>query len=290
MQKYLFYSIAVLLLIGCGGGSVSEEGEVYSSEELFDLSVDPVTSGEWYKPAVDVTWQWQLQGDLNLSYEVSLYDVDLFDTSTETITRLHEAGREVICYFSAGSYESWRSDSGDFPGEVLGTDLDGWEGERWLDISNEALAPVMRARLDLAREKGCDGVEPDNMDGYMQESGFALSAEDQLAYNKFIANEARIRGLSVGLKNDLAQVEVLEPYYDFAVNESCHYYDECTLLYPFIAAAKPVLNAEYDAEHYLVEGEIDEALCDTANSQGIKTLLLPRELDDSFRYTCDRKD
>ena len=88
--------------------------------------------------------------------------------------------------------------------------MDGWADEQWLDISNEELASVMRARLDLATQKGCDGVEPDNMDGYTNNTGFSLSAIDQLAYNKFIANEARKRGLSVGLKNDLDQIIELE--------------------------------------------------------------------------------
>ncbi len=58
----------------------------------------------------------------------------------------------------------------------------------------------MLRRLDLAVTKGCDGVEPDNMDGYANDSGFPLTAEDQLTFNRFIANEAHRRGLAVGLK------------------------------------------------------------------------------------------
>lgn len=42
----------------------------------------------------------------------------------------------------------------------------------------------MQARLDLAVQKGCDGVEPDNVDGYQNNSGFPLTAQDQLAYNR----------------------------------------------------------------------------------------------------------
>ena len=118
--------------------------------------------------------------------------------------------------------------------------MDGWADEQWLDISNEDLVPIMRARLDLAVQKGCDGVEPDNMDGYTNNTGFSLSADDQLAYNKFIANEARKRGLSVGLKNDLDQIIELEPYYDFSVNEQCHEYNECDKMQPFIDATQPL--------------------------------------------------
>ncbi len=48
----------------------------------------------------------------------------------------------------------------------------------------------MKARLDLAQQKKCDAVDPDNVDGYMQDSNFDLSAADQLSYNRFLATEA----------------------------------------------------------------------------------------------------
>jgi len=35
-------------------------------------------------------------------------------------------------------------------------------------------------------------------------------------------------GLSVGLTNDLGQVPKLEPRFDFAINEQCFQYSECT--------------------------------------------------------------
>lgn len=46
-------------------------------------------------------------------------------------------GRKVICYFSAGSYENWRPDRHDFPSDVLGNNLEHWEGEKWLDIRDD---------------------------------------------------------------------------------------------------------------------------------------------------------
>ena len=50
-----------------------------------------------------------------------MYDVDLFETPRGTIDDLHAAGRAVVCYFSAGSWESWRPDAADFPDVVLGS-------------------------------------------------------------------------------------------------------------------------------------------------------------------------
>lgn len=275
-EMKLPFLIVTLLFLGCGSNNTLQE----------DIT-EPVKTENWYKPDRDTSWQWQLRGELNTSYDVQLYDVDLFDINTSVIQSLQSEDKKVICYFSAGSYESWRADEATFPIEALGQELDGWEGEKWLDIRDENLKPVMQARLDLAVQKGCDGVEPDNMDGYINETGFSLSASEQLEYNKFIATEARKRDLSVGLKNDLDQIEALEPYYDFAVNEQCHEFNECDKLLPFIEANKPVFNAEY-AQKYVENsfGERDE-LCRSSIELGFKTLVLSLLLDDSFRYSCD---
>ena len=133
--------------------------------------------------------------------------------------------------------------------------------------------------------KGCDGVEPDNMDGYANASGFTLSFEDQLAYNRQIANEAHRRGLAVGLKNDLDQIPGLVAYFDFAVNEQCFEYAECDALSAFIDAGKAVLNAEYKVE-FQIDDNTRNALCTDANARTFSTLVLPLDLDDSLRFSC----
>lgn len=110
-------------------------------------------------------------------------------------------------------------------------------GEWWLDIRRlDILGPIMSNRLDLAKTKGCDGVEPDNVDVYTQvnSGGFKITYQDQLVYNRWLANEAHARNLSIGLKNDLDQIKDLVSYFDFAVNEQCWEYNECDTLQPFI--------------------------------------------------------
>jgi hypothetical protein len=241
----------------------------------------------WYIPDQNSSWQWQLSGEINRSYSVDIYDIDLFDTTKEDIVQLQNKGIKVICYFSAGSYENWKEDNQSFPNEILGEPLDGWEGERWLDITNPSIKTIMQNRLDLAKEKGCDGVEPDNMDGYIQNSGFSISANDQIEYNKFIANEAHLRELSVGLKNDVDQLVALEPYFDFAVNEECHFYNECDKYTPFIENKKAILNAEYAQKYVTNENNDKTVICQEAKNLNIQTLILPLNLDDSFRYTCN---
>ena len=261
--------VSVLALPACVSGS----------------DASPVTEGSWYRPVVGVTWQWQLSEAINSGYKVDIYDIDLFDTSPELIRKLQSSGSKVICYFSAGSYENWRDDAKDFNDAELGKLLEGYENERWLDIRSKNVLSIMERRMDLAAKKGCDGVEPDNMDGYTNNPGFKLTRADQLAFNRQIANAAHKRGLSVGLKNDLDQIADLVDYYDFAVNEQCFEYEECEALVPFIKAGKAVLNAEYK-EEYVQDENARKTLCKQSSELRLSTLVLPLDLDDSFRFSC----
>ncbi len=286
LRKDIYIGILVsIILINCGGNKTSDTST--NKNQVFDSSVAPYTTGLWYKPNINTSWQWQLQGNIDTSYNAEVYDIDLFDTNATVIQSLKNNGKKVICYFSAGSYENWRSDKDKFPLSVLGNDMDGWTGEKWLDISNDNIAHIMESRLDLAVQKGCDGVEPDNMDGYDNNTGFDLSANDQLAYNKFIANEARKRGLSVGLKNDLDQIIELEPYFDFSLNEQCHAYNRCDKMQPFIDNNKPVFNAEYSQKYVDNNSGARDKMCADSIALKFKTLVLPLELDNSFRYSCN---
>jgi hypothetical protein len=184
------------------------------------------------------------------SYDVDVYDIDLFDSPPELIADLRARGRKVICYVNLGAWEDWRPDADRFPRAIIGLPYHGFPDEAWLDIrAITQLLPIIRSRLDLAVAKGCDAVEPDNVNGYdtmtHEPSGFPLTYMDQLIYNRLIAAEAHRRGLAVGLKNDLPQVEDLVDDFDFAVNEQCFEYDECEHLVPFIENGKPVFQTEY---------------------------------------------
>jgi len=206
-------------------------------------------AGTRWRPAAGLTWQWQLSGALDTSVDAQVYDVDAVETKAAQVAALHAAGRKVICYVNAGAFEEWRPDAAKFPAAVLGRPLDGWPGERWLDIRRwDALEPILAARFQTCKDKGFDAVEPDNVDGYANNSGFPLTAADQLAYNRRLADLAHGKGLAVGLKNDVEQAAALQPAFDFAVNEECMAYDECGALSVFVAAGKPVFHVEYGTE------------------------------------------
>jgi len=243
----------------------------------------------WYRPPLDATWQWQIQpdanGDINTSYDVDVYDIDLFDAPQSVIDALHADGRRVICYFSAGSFEDFRDDADQFMAAELGNTLDGFADERWLDIRSDNVRRIMRERLDLAMSKDCDAVEPDNVTAFNNDTGFDLTASDQLDFNRFLADEAHARGLGVGLKNDLEQIPELVADFDFAVNEQCHEFDECDVYAPFIAAGKPVFSAEY-ADQFVTDAAARDAMCQSSRDLGLQTLVLPLDLDDSLRFSC----
>jgi hypothetical protein len=242
-------------------------------------------SADRYRPAADVTWQWQLDGTIDTSYEAELYDVDLFDAPDAVIAELHERGAKVLCYFSAGSSEAWRPDHGDIPESAQGKQLGGYPDERWLDIRSQEVFDVMTARLDLAERRGCDGVEPDNVQGHTSDTGFPLTAGDLLAFNRDLADEAHRRGLAIALKNAGDQARELVDDFDLELNEECFDYDECGQLRPFVAAGKPVLNVEY-ADSLAAAETLAESVCARARALKFRTLILPRDLDDEFRVSC----
>ena len=256
---------------------VTDEGGLSASTAKPVVVTAAPPPGAIWQPTPGTSWQWQLTGTIDTSFDVQMYDIDLFDTPKSTIDTLHGQGRVVICYFSAGSWEDWRPDAADFPANVKGNS-NGWPGEKWLDIRNiAALSPIMQARLDLAVDKGCDGVEPDNVDGYNNKTGFPLTGNDQLTYNRWLADQAHARGLSVGLKNDVEQVTQLEPYFNWALDEQCFEYNECDLLLPFVQAGKAVFGVEYS-------GSL-ASFCPEANSMDFDWLKKNENLNAS-REAC----
>jgi len=53
---------------------------------------------------------------VDISFRVDVYDVDGVETPAATVDELHAGGaNKVVCYVSAGAWERWRPDAGDFP-------------------------------------------------------------------------------------------------------------------------------------------------------------------------------
>ncbi len=206
----------------------------------------PAHSATIWKPKPGTTFEWVLSASPKTIPAAQVIDIDAFEATATQVARLQAAGKKVVCYINFGAWETYRPDKAKFPKSVIGKDYDGWAGEKFLDIRKiSTLAPLMRARLDMCKNKGFDGVEPDNIDSHEQTTGFPITRADQVKYNKWIAVEAHKRGLSVGLKNVPDLLKDLLPYYDWALTEDCFDQGWCAELKPMIAAGKAVFAVEY---------------------------------------------
>jgi len=238
------------------------------------------TDGGWWKPRPGTSWQWQLSGPLDPSFDVQVYDVDLFETTQAQLDGLHAAGRKVLCYFDT-AYEPGRPDSAQLA-PYQGNAVQGWPGQYWLDIRVAAVVEVMKARIALAQQKRCDGVEADDVDSRTNNPGFPITAADQQGFIRALAAEAHARGLAFALKNDLDEVTQLVGDADCAINEECFRYSECALLAPFTAAGKAVFQVEYTAGDLATLGA---TICPQAIALDFDTLIKHLDLG-APRFSC----
>lgn len=254
MALSLFKKLAILIIIFCSLGiglgaglGVGLKKRPSSSDETITYPTDNFTeSSNLWIPAVGSTWDYHLESELNeINDEVDIYDLDLFDNSIDIIQELHKSKRRVICYFSAGSYENWRNDSLEFEESDLGDPLDGWEGERWVNISSSNVRRIMRNRINLASSKGCDAIDPDNVDGYSNKNGLGLTKNDSINFINYLSEIAHNLNISIGLKNANDIVDDVVNIVEFSVQEQCVYYQECDNFRLFIENDKAVFHVEY---------------------------------------------
>jgi hypothetical protein len=236
------------------------------------VPVAPITSGpaasadspraaaRWI-PTPGQSYQIQYDGKLDLQVAAKIYDLDMFDTPRSVVKRLHDMGRRVMCYVDVGTWENWRPDAHEFPKKVLGRPDGHWPGERWLDIRAAAiLEPIMRKRLDLCKSKGFDGVDPDNLDGYQNRTGFPLTYAAQLTYDTWVATAAHARGLTADQKGDNGQVKDLVKAFDFAVVEQCYAQGWCKQFDVYTNTNRLVVDVEYYADQRrFLDGNCPEA-------------------------------
>ncbi len=227
----------------------------------------PTNASGWTRPPFTPLFQYQLQtgsrgpGGIDSTLcattrvaspcltprviDIDLYGPDGTTPNVAAVRALHARGVYVICYVDAGTWESWRPDATRYPRALLGRP-NGWPGERWLDIRRlSTLLPILDARVRACARAGFNAVEFDNVDGYQNSTGFALSARDQLRFNESLAVMAHRFGLAAGLKNDVDQVSVLDVLFDFGVDEQCVAYHQCGPLRGFLERGRPVYDVEY---------------------------------------------
>lgn len=247
-----------------------------------------------WQPTVGTTFQYVLSHPIQLDHatcpisQAEVWIVDLFETPASTVAALHAQNRKVVAYFSAGSFEDWRSDAKEFAKSDLGRNMDGWEGEKWLQTNSQNVRDIMRKRMDMAVAKGFDGIDPDNIDGYDNKNGVGLKKADTINFVRWLADEGHARGLSVGLKNGGDIVRDVIDYVEFCVQEQAVQYDDEEAFTPFLKKGKPIFHVEYPKgddpdnkkqnDERRVEGKKrDKAFC--LKSKGWSTIIKNVKLD-----------
>ncbi|KAG9251735.1 glycoside hydrolase superfamily [Emericellopsis atlantica] len=299
-------ALAVGLGVGLtrGGGSDDNGGDDNDQnngggDDTDGVPKDGPDRDEAWKPKVSDSWQiilkypLDLQSKDDINPDVAVYDLDLYDNDIETFRMLQDAGKKVICYFSAGSWEDWRDDKNDWDEADLGDELDGWPDERWVNVSSSGVRDIIKGRIELAWRKGCDAIDPDNVDGYNNKNGLGLTADDAIDFMRFMAEEAKSRKMAIGLKNAGEIIPDVIDFIDFSVSEQCVEYAECDTFADFVDADKPVFNIEYpsgapDKVTAKVSGEICSTKGNATGSEGFSKVIKKMVLDGWVEY-CDGK-
>lgn len=230
-----------------------------------------------WMPTPGLSWQIQYDGPIDTDVEAEVFDLDWQDTPAETARALKDRGKRLICYINAGAWENWRADSKAFPSAVIGKTMADWPAEKWLDIRrHEVLLPLMIARINTCRLKGFDAIDPDNIDGYTQDTGFPLTKQNAQTYFEALAAAAHERGLSIGLKNAQGLLAQSSRIADFAVNEQCLQYHDCDAYGSLLGAGKAVFHIEY-------KGTLEQVCA--ASPAGFSTIMKPVKLT-AQRRSC----
>lgn len=218
------------------------------------------------------------------------------------------AKKKLICYTNCGAYEKdhWNEEIIDpVRGELIGAQMSGYPEERWLDIRRlDVMRRLIGDKFTKAASLGCDAMLCDNVEAWTTgtdgqdekavrlyreqgldalkafaaenvkaRTGFEISYDDQIAYNRMLSEEAHSRCMGIGLLNDVFQIPDLADDFDFALNEQCHHCGWCDLYQPFVGADKPVLHLEFrDNEGFCKPGSAPIAdICSAVKGMGLST-------------------
>jgi hypothetical protein len=258
--------LAMVAVAACSG----TEGDILRTKS--DAGIRP-------QPQPLSSWQIQLTGTLDTTVDVRTYVADA-DTSEAVIDALHAAGRIVICYFSAGTRESFRADAARFPGASLGDPLANYPNERWIDVRDPTVRAIMRDRVTAAQAAGCDGIEPSGLAGFLATTGLDFTRADQLDYDRWLAAVVHAAGLSIGfVENDAGLAADLLADFDWTIVWSC-VDTGCAAAGPFVAAGKAAFLVEYGDETRA------PLVCPSARDLGLSAIIKRDGNLDAFRVGC----
>jgi hypothetical protein len=235
----------------------------------------------WWRPTAigpnnGPEFQWELDHPLNIdsvpdtgsgavnaqgkrSGATTVFDIDGIINPASTVAALHKLNDKAICYIEVGAagnyysaamenlpvtYYQQLSRAGD-----LGQAEPGYP-EYYLNINAPSALRIIEAMIkQQCAAKGFDAVEPDIDDSYTDSTGFSITEQENIKFDRTLGAYAHSLGLAWGQKNgdnDPEFSQALEPTTDFLLDEECNYYQTCGIVTPpYVRAGKLVLNAEY---------------------------------------------
>jgi hypothetical protein len=277
-----FFAFAALAL---GAVSCHETtGTLVSSSEVQTPDAARGEAGApLFRPTSDTTWQVQLTGTIDTSFDVQMYEVDLFALDAATAATLHGQGRVITCYVSVGTAENYRADYASFPAAAVGNALSDYPQEHWLDIRDRTVRQLMAQRLELGAQAGCDAVELSNLQAHTEDSGFSLTQADDLDYARWLIGESHARGLSAGISASDDLAPLLAGDAEWGLTAECLASGACDAWQAFTALGKAVFMIEYGSNSDV------PALCPEAARLGFSLVIKRRALD-AFRVGCPAGD
>ena len=184
------------------------------------------------------SWQIQLTGTIDTTLDVPFYVVDM-DAPANVLDALHADRRFVACYFSGGTWEPFRNDASAFPATSQGNAVAGYPRERWLDVRMPEVRSIMETRIASAIERGCDGIASSGLAAYIENTGFDLTRDDQLDYDRWLADATHARGRALGLEDgDMTFARDLATDFDWVLVWDC-LDAACNRAPPFTDLGKP---------------------------------------------------
>ena len=95
-------------------------------------------------------------------------------------------------YCSIGTWENWRKDAKSFPASALGSNVEGWAGEKWLK-PNSKLSEIYTSRIMNLRGL-VDGIDFDNVEICEREPSMKKFVKDMIIF-------ARKQGFLISLRS-----------------------------------------------------------------------------------------
>lgn len=266
--------LCLLLLANC-----KKDNSAEASKNTSDSTALPGGKVTWWKPAARISFDWDLDDiDVNTSFTGSVVDVDAFTTTAETVAALHKQGKKVIAYISVGTLEDDRPDASLLSVDVIGKKYDEWPHEKWLDIRQlDKLKPWLNSRFNMILKKGFDAIEPDNMDGYTNTTGFALTIDDAKKYADYLISTAHGNGLGIGQKNVPELTVDYAAKFDWALTEDAFNQGWQNDVKGYIALNKSVFAVEYT--DLTPQKTFEDKVCPAAATLGYTAILKHRGLD-----------